>query len=85
MVPTGPRNALRLGHYGSVDIRAARNFRFSDTHSLSVFVEIANLFNQSNDCCVEYEVDDESGELVLETETVDSLPFIPSVGFVWRF
>ena len=85
LVATGPRNGLRLGDYASVDVRAARNFRFSDTHSLTVFVEVANLFNQSNDCCVEYEVDDESGELRLETEAVDSLPFIPSAGFVWRF
>jgi len=70
---------------GSLDIRAARHFRFSDAHSLSLFVEIANLFNRANDCCVEYEVDDETGELRFETEAVNSLPFIPSAGFIWRF
>ena len=58
---------------------------FSETHSLSLFLEISNLFNRDNDCCTEYEVDDETGELLLEIEAVNGLPFIPSAGFVWRF
>lgn len=85
VVATGVRNGRRLTDYASVDIRIARNYRFSDTHTLSLFVEVANLFNRSNDCCVEYEVDDETGALRLETEAVNGLPFIPSAGFVWRF
>lgn len=85
LVATDARNDARLGSFASADLRVARHFRFSDTHSLSVFVEAVNLFNRSNDCCIEYEVDDETGELTLETEPVDSLRFIPSAGFVWRF
>jgi outer membrane receptor protein involved in Fe transport len=85
LVATGPRNALRLGAFHSIDLRAARTWRFGESQSLSVFVEFANVFNVSNDCCVEYEVDDETGALELETEAVDGLPFIPSAGFVWRF
>jgi len=30
-------------------------------------------------------VDDETDELRFETEAVNSLPFIPSAGFIWRF
>lgn len=74
-----------IGCYASHKALWNRCIRFSDAHSLSVFFEATNLFNRSNDCCVEYEVDDESGVLRLETEAVNGLPFIPSAGFVWRF
>lgn len=85
IVATGPRNQSRLGDYLSVDVRAARIIRFDDSNALTLFVEISNFFNNSNDCCVEYEVDDESGALLLESEKTDGLPFVPSAGFVWRF
>lgn len=85
LVATGRRNAQRLGNYASLDVRIARHWSFSETHSLSLFLEISNLFNRDNDCCTEYEVDDETGELLLEIEAVNGLPFIPSAGFVWRF
>ena len=37
----------------------------------------------SENCCVEFEIDDESGQF--ETKFLDSFPLIPSAGFVWRF
>lgn len=85
LVATGPRNDERLGNFASLDVRVARHWQFSEENSLSVFLEVSNLLNRSNDCCIEYEVDDETGELLLETEAVNGLPVIPSAGFVWRF
>ena len=85
LVTAGPRNEQRVGNYGSIDIRAAHNFHFSDTNSLSLFIEIANITDRSNNCCVKYEITDKGRTTLLKTKAVDSLPIIPSAGFAWRF
>lgn len=79
----GPRNAQRLRDYASLDGRIARKFRFEDGSRLTVFLELRNLSSRRNDCCTEYEIDDESGEL--ELEAVSYPPIFPSLGFVWQF
>jgi len=87
IVATGPRNAQRLGDYRSFDARIARTFSFEDTSELTVYFEVTNLFNENNQCCVEYEItdDDEDGEPILEVEPVNYLPALPSLGVIWRF
>ena len=87
IVATGPRNAERLGDYRSFDARIARTFTFADASELTIFFEITNLFNENNECCVEFEItdDDEDGEPILEVEPVHTLPALPSLGLVWRF
>jgi outer membrane receptor protein involved in Fe transport len=85
LVAVGPRNAERLEAYASVDARIARKFSLGRSGQLTVFLEVTNLFNRSNACCVEYEMDDEDGPLQLEVETIDSLPTLPSLGVTWRF
>ena len=87
IVATGPRNADRLGDYRSFDARIARTFTFDDASELTVFFEVTNLFNENNECCVEFEItdDDEDGESILEVEPIHSLPALPSLGLVWRF
>jgi outer membrane cobalamin receptor len=87
VVNTGPRNAERLSEYRTLDARIARNFAFEAAGELTVFLEITNLLNENNECCVEYEItdDDEDGEAILEIEPVHGLPVLPSLGFVWRF
>jgi outer membrane cobalamin receptor len=85
LVSTGPRNANRLGSYSSIDVRVARKFQFERAGELTVFLEITNLFNQSNDCCVEFEFNDEEAPSGLETETSNYLPAFPSLGVIWRF
>ena len=79
---TGPRNAERAAAYRSVDLRIGRNFALEHS-SLSVFLEVANLFNRDNPCCTSYELDDETGGLELEPRK--SVPRIPSLGFLWQF
>jgi len=85
IVATGPRNAERLDDYRSLDVRAARVFRFESAGEITVFLEVTNLFNEHNECCVEFEITDEEEEPTLEVEPVHSLPTLPSIGFVWRF
>ncbi len=82
IVGTSGRNTDRLDFYRSVDFRLTRKIDVNGT-SLDVFVELSNLFGRENPCCVEYEIDDDSGEF--ETKTLSYMPLIPSVGFVWRF
>jgi hypothetical protein len=84
LVVTGPRNAERLGDYRSVDVRVARVFDLGGAGELTAFLEITNLFNENNQCCVDYEISDE-GDQALELEPGTYLPLLPSVGFVWRF
>jgi outer membrane cobalamin receptor len=85
LLATGPRNAERLDDYYALDARVARKFRFEHAGLLTVFLEVANVLNRTNECCVEYEVEDESGELALDVSTRPYLPVTPSLGFVWRF
>lgn len=85
LIETGPRNNGRLSHYRSIDARVARIFRFSDTNTLTVFFEVSNVFNRTNDCCVQFEINTDSGTPELETEPEPYLPRFPSAGFIWRF
>lgn len=84
IVGTGPRNASRLDNFKSVDVRIARELVFKRS-SATVFLEVANVFDWNNDCCTEYDVDDEEGELELDTESIEYLPIFASLGLVWRF
>jgi hypothetical protein len=85
LAAVGPRNAEQLGNYLALDTRLARDFRFSGGDSLTVFLEVTNLTDRVNQCCVEYEINDDIGEPQLETQRVDSLRIVPLLGFTWRF
>ena len=82
IIGTSGRNTDRLDFYRSLDFRLSRKLDIKGT-SLDVFVELTNVANRNNHCCVEYEIDDETGEF--ETKILNYMPLIPSVGFVWRF
>ncbi len=82
---TGPRNAERLEDYFALDGRLARHFRFEGGDSLTVFLEVTNLTNRRNACCVEYEINDDIGANQLEVQDVEYLPVLPSLGFTWQF
>lgn len=85
LVTVGERNALRLSDFASIDLRIARRFDLGSAGELTAFVEINNLVKRSNECCVEYQIEDEFDPAILDVETQDSLPLIPSAGFVWKF
>jgi outer membrane receptor for ferrienterochelin and colicin len=86
LVATGPRNGERLEDYGTIDVRVARKFHYERAGSLTVFAEINNVIGRANQCCVEYEIEDEEGTgPILDLHTRDYLPITPSLGFTWRF
>ena len=75
----------RLGTYIDIDARVARRFRFQDGSSLTAFFEISNALNRRNECCTEFEIDEESDQPELVVESIRSLPLLPSLGVIWRF
>jgi hypothetical protein len=77
----GPRNAERLDYYASLDLRAARRFQTS-AGLIAVFLEVSNVLNRRNYCCVEYGNDAEDG---FEYERQRNLPVVPSIGVSWQF
>jgi outer membrane receptor protein involved in Fe transport len=85
LVAAGPRNDERLGSYARFDARLARRFHFDSQQQLTVFLEVSNLTNRGNDCCVEYQIETEDGPAFLDVAPVKSLPLVPSLGFVWEF
>jgi outer membrane cobalamin receptor len=78
-------NAQRLETYVDIDARIARKFQFEGGALLTLFFEVSNALNRRNSCCTEYELDDESEEPVFLTESIRSLPLLPSLGVIWRF
>jgi outer membrane receptor protein involved in Fe transport len=85
VVRADSRNTRHLRTYADLDARVARKFRFGGGSSLTAFFELSNALNRRNECCTEFEVDDESGQPELILESIRSLPLLPSVGVVWRF
>jgi outer membrane receptor protein involved in Fe transport len=82
---TGPRNSERGDFFRSVDARAEREFALRRSR-LVAYAEITNVFDRSNSCCTEFQVEhDELGDPVLELTPIDYLPRVPSLGFVWSF
>jgi TonB dependent receptor len=84
VIAVGPRNAERFRSYSSVDARVARTFNLGGGSEMTMFLEVINVLNRTNECCIEYEIENENS-LALDTEPVPYLPLIPSLGFVWRF
>jgi TonB dependent receptor-like, beta-barrel/TonB-dependent Receptor Plug Domain len=84
LVP-GPRNAVRYGTFSSFDVRLSRRFKVR-RGSLLAFIEISNLANRRNECCLEWDlVDDENGNQVLERSVNYWLPLLPAFGVLWEF
>lgn len=85
LVSTGVRNADRIGDYLRFDARVARNVPLESGGLLSLYVEVSNVSNRRNDCCVEYQLETENPPTFLDVAAVESLPIVPSIGFVWSF
>lgn len=85
LVATGPRNGERLGNYARLDARVARRFNFESGQSLVVFLEASNLTGRRNECCVEYQLETGVDSPYLDVGVLDSIPIVPSIGFVWEF
>jgi len=86
LVATGPRNGERFGDYRTLDLRVARDWRLPNS-LLTAFVELTNVTDRQNDCCVDYEVEDvnDDGNLAWSLDKKHYLPVLPNIGVVWRF
>jgi hypothetical protein len=81
----GPRNAEQLNTYSSLDFRISRDIEVKKGQ-LSAFFEVTNLTNRKNQCCVEYDTEEnEQGEVYLDVAYEDWLPIIPAIGVLWEF
>jgi len=81
----GPRNALQLSTFASLDVRLSRRIRVP-RGSLLVFVEISNALNRKNVCCIDWDVDeDDNGEPFLEQSFDYWMPLLPAIGILWEF
>jgi outer membrane receptor protein involved in Fe transport len=85
LVTVGKRNASHLSDFTSIDLRIARRFDLGSAGELTAFVEVNNLLERSNECCVDYQIEDEVDPTFLDVDVQDSLPRITSAGFVWKF
>ncbi|MCC7462796.1 MAG: hypothetical protein IT480_10095 [Gammaproteobacteria bacterium] len=83
--PMGRPAALRLGTFVAVDLRIARHWRIGQAGTLSGFLEAANVTGRRNPCCVEYEVNSDSGAPELETQRLDYPRPLASLGVAWRY
>jgi len=82
----GPRNAEQVGTFASVDFRISRTWQLK-RGSFMAFVEVSNLFNRSNECCLDwdFEEDEDTGEDVFERGVDYWMPLLPAVGVLWEF
>ena len=81
----GPRNALNVNTFASVDFRLSRTFDVP-RGSLMLFFEVTNAFNRNNVCCVDWDVEFEVGEDPELDNSFDYwLPVLPAIGILWEF
>lgn len=75
-------NSERLDHYARIDVRATRKVDLKGGDSFQYYLEIYNLLNAENECCITYETGDSSGEV---PEFENWLPLMPSFGIRYQF
>jgi len=82
----GERNADHMAPYTRVDLRANRDVQLRNS-KLSLYLEVTNLLNSRNECCVEnYHLEPgRNNSVFLDTEIGYYLPMLPSFGIQWEF
>jgi outer membrane receptor protein involved in Fe transport len=74
----------RYSTFHTLDVRVSREFSLRRSE-LTTFLEVSNLYNRQNACCVEYSVTEIAGATELIAREQHWLPLVPSLGIVWRF
>lgn len=81
----GPRNAAQLGTYASLDFHISREFPVRHGR-LTGFFEVTNTTNRANECCFDFDIDeDEDGNVFLDATVDQWLPAFPAIGILWEF
>ncbi|MFL6547200.1 MAG: TonB-dependent receptor plug domain-containing protein, partial [Povalibacter sp.] len=84
VIVPGEWNAARLGPYTRFDLRVNRDVRLRSGR-LSYYLEVMNLFDAENPCCIEeFGLNPRNHSEVLVEESY-WLPRLPSLGFQWEF
>jgi hypothetical protein len=78
----GPINGDRLPSYSSLNTRVTRHLEFQGGH-LRMFLDVLNLFGQSNVYAVDGEILDSPAAPRLEFEDQTWLSWLPSIGITW--
>jgi hypothetical protein len=86
VIVAGERNAARLGNYLRLDLRASRSVEMRSGR-FSYYLEVTNLLNRENPCCVEsYQLEtNRNGFTWLNLQQSNWLPMLPSFGFQFEF
>ena len=82
----GPRNAGQHSTFASLDFRVSRTWKLQ-RGSLMAFLEVSNLTNRRNECCLDFDVeeDEATGEVFLERGVDYWMPLLPAIGILWEF
>ena len=80
----GPRNANRYPSFASLDLRVSRKLAVAKGQ-LTVFAELSNATNRRNRCCIDWDVETDGAQLVLENSADYWLPRLPAIGILWEF
>jgi len=75
------RNASRYATFHTLDARVSRDFDLARS-DLTVFLDVTNVYDRANPCCVEYSLDADGS---LASRSKHWLPLVPSLGVIWRF
>lgn len=81
VIEVSERNAFRYSNFHALDIRVSRDFDLT-RGDLTAFLEVTNLYDQQNPCCIEYSVGPDGS---LASRDKHWLPLVPSLGVIWRF
>ncbi|MDH3620823.1 MAG: TonB-dependent receptor [Gammaproteobacteria bacterium] len=84
LLTTSSLNEQRHSVFHTLDARVSRDFPVR-RGELSVFLEASNLYDRSNECCIEYSIVPNTSGPVLTEREGHWLPLVPSLGVVWRF
>jgi len=84
----GQRNVGRHPAFASLDFRVSRKWKLS-RGSFMAFLEVSNLTNRQNECCLDWDLleDTQTGEPTFELERgLDYwMPLLPAIGVLWEF
>jgi outer membrane cobalamin receptor len=85
VIVAGPRNGERLGDYQRIDLRANRDVILRGG-KLSYYLEVTNLLDRKNPCCLESgHPEQRGGQRYLVFDQSYWLPLMPSFGIQYEF
>ena len=82
----GKRNSANYDDYFRVDVRFNKTIQF-DNSELSYFIEIFNLTDNKNECCIidnVYSIN-KQGSVKVQQQRDTWFGIVPSAGILWRF